>query len=541
MEKVTGKSIFKGIAIGKILFYQKGEQSVKRNKIEDTKAEIKRYEDAKEKAIAQLGDLYQKALKEVGEMNAAVFEVHMMMLEDDDYVDSIVNIIESQQVNAEFAVASTGDNFAKMFADMEDDYFKARAADVKDISERLVDILSGRENGSDIGEEPVIIVADDLAPSETVQMDKEKLLAFVTEHGSSNSHTAILARTMNIPALIGVEIREEWNGKMAVVDGYTGTFYIDPDEDVLEEMKKRKQEDIEARNLLLQLKGKEDVTLDGKKIRLYANIGSVKDVASVLANDAAGIGLFRSEFLYLESEDYPDEETQFQVYKTVAENMAGKKVIVRTLDIGADKQVDYFGMEHEENPAMGYRAIRICLDRQDIFKTQLRALLRASAYGNIAIMYPMIISVDEVKQIKAIVKEAKAELDEKGIVYGDVEQGIMIETPAAVVISDLLAEEVDFFSIGTNDLTQYTLAIDRQNMKLDHIYDAHHPAVLRMIQTTIENGHKHGCWVGICGELGADTSLTKTFLEMGIDELSVSPTFVLPIRKIIREMSIKQD
>ena len=541
MEKVTGKSIFKGIAIGKILFYQKGEQSVKRNKIEDTKAEIKRYEDAKEKAIAQLGDLYQKALKEVGEMNAAVFEVHMMMLEDDDYVDSIVNIIESQQVNAEFAVATTGDNFAKMFADMEDDYFKARAADVKDISERLVDILSGRENGSDIGEEPVIIVADDLAPSETVQMDKEKLLAFVTEHGSSNSHTAILARTMNIPALIGVEIREEWNGKMAVVDGYTGTFYIDPDEDVLEEMKKRKQEDIEARNLLLQLKGKEDVTLDGKKIRLYANIGSVKDVASVLANDAAGIGLFRSEFLYLESEDYPDEETQFQVYKTVAENMAGKKVIVRTLDIGADKQVDYFGMEHEENPAMGYRAIRICLDRQDIFKTQLRALLRASAYGNIAIMYPMIISVDEVKQIKAIVKEAKAELDEKGIVYGDVEQGIMIETPAAVVISDLLAEEVDFFSIGTNDLTQYTLAIDRQNMKLDHIYDAHHPAVLRMIQTTIENGHKHGCWVGICGELGADTSLTKTFLEMGIDELSVSPSFVLPIRKIIREMSIKQD
>lgn len=539
MEKVTGKSIFKGIAIGKILFYQKGEQTVKRYKIEDTAAEIKRYEDAKEKAVAQLDELYQKALKEVGELNAAVFEVHTMMLEDDDYVDSIVNIIESQQVNAEYAVAATGDNFAKMFADMDDDYFKARAADVKDISDRLVRILSGRENGSDIGEEPVIIVADDLAPSETVQMDKDKLLAFVTEHGSSNSHTAILARMMNIPALIGVEIKEEWDGKMAIVDGYSGTFFIDPDELILSEMKKRQQEDIDARNLLQQLKGKQDVTLDGKEIRLYANIGSVKDVANVLANDAAGIGLFRSEFLYLESEDYPDEETQFQVYKTVAENMAGKKVIVRTLDIGADKQVDYFGMEHEENPAMGYRAIRICLDRQDIFKTQLRALLRASAYGNIGIMYPMIISVDEVRQIKEIVNEVKAELDKQGIAYGDVEQGIMIETPAAVMISDLLAEEVDFFSIGTNDLTQYTLAIDRQNSKLDPIYDSHHPAVLRMIQTTIDNGHKHGCWVGICGELGADTSLTRTFLEMGIDELSVSPSFVLPIRKIIREMEMK--
>lgn len=541
MEKVTGKSIFKGIAIGKILFYHKGEQSVKRSRVEDTVSEVKRYEEARDKAIAQLGELYEKAVKEVGEMNAAVFEVHMMMMEDDDYVDSIVNIIETQQVNAEFAVATTGDNFAKMFAEMEDDYFKARAADVKDISERLVNILSGRENGGDIGEEPVIVVADDLAPSETVQMDKDKLLAFVTRHGSSNSHTAILARTMNIPALIGVDICKEWNGKMAVVDGYSGTFYIEPDEDILNEMKKRQKEDMEARNLLLQLKGKEDVTLDGKKIRLYANIGSVKDVTNVLANDAAGIGLFRSEFLYLESEDYPDEETQFQVYKTVAENMAGKKVIVRTLDIGADKQVDYFNMDHEENPAMGYRAIRICLDRQEIFRTQLRALLRASAYGNIAIMYPMIISVNEVKQIKAIVESVKAELDFKGIPYGNVEQGIMIETPAAVMISDLLAEEVDFFSIGTNDLTQYTLAIDRQNMKLDNIYDSHHPAVLRMIQMTIENGHKHGCWVGICGELGADTSLTKTFLEMGIDELSVSPSFVLPIRKIIREMSIEQD
>lgn len=539
MEKYTGKSIFKGIAIGKILFYQKGEQPVKRVKIEDTAEQIKRYEDARAKAAEQLQGLYEKALKEVGEANAAVFEVHQMMLEDDDYIDSVVNIIETQQVNAEFAVATTGDNFAKMFAEMEDDYFKARAADVKDISERMVNILSGNESGGAIGDEPVIVVAEDLAPSETVQMDKEKLLAFVTRLGSANSHTAILARTMNIPALIEVDIKEEWNGKMAVVDGYTGTFYIDPDEETLKKMQEKKEEDIKARELLQELKGKEDVTVDGKHIRLYANIGGVKDVASVLANDAAGIGLFRSEFLYLEADNYPDEEAQFQAYKTVAENMAGKKVIVRTLDIGADKQVDYFNLDHEENPAMGYRAIRICLDRRDIFRIQLRALLRASAYGNIGIMYPMIISVDEVKEIKKIVESIKAELTEKGIEYGEVEQGIMIETPAAVMISDLLAEEVDFFSIGTNDLTQYTLAIDRQNSKLDNIYDAHHPAVLRMIQQTIENGHKAGCWVGICGELGADMTLTETFLKMGIDELSVSPTFVLPIRKLIREMSTK--
>jgi phosphotransferase system enzyme I (PtsI) len=539
MEMYTGKSIFKGIAIGKILFYQKGEQPVKRVKIEDTAEQIKRYEDARAKAAEQLQGLYEKALKEVGEANAAVFEVHQMMLEDDDYIDSVVNIIETQQVNAEFAVATTGDNFAKMFAEMEDDYFKARAADVKDISERMVNILSGNESGGAIGDEPVIVVAEDLAPSETVQMDKEKLLAFVTRLGSANSHTAILARTMNIPALIEVDIKEEWNGKMAVVDGYTGTFYIDPDEDILKKMQEKKEEDIKARELLQELKGKEDVTVDGKHIKLYANIGGVKDVASVLANDAAGIGLFRSEFLYLEADNYPNEEAQFQAYKTVAENMAGKKVIVRTLDIGADKQVDYFNLDHEENPAMGYRAIRICLDRRDIFRTQLRALLRASAYGNIGIMYPMIISVDEVKEIKKIVESIKAELTEKGIEYGEVEQGIMIETPAAVMISDLLAEEVDFFSIGTNDLTQYTLAIDRQNSKLDNIYDAHHPAVLRMIQKTIENGHKAGCWVGICGELGADMTLTETFLKMGIDELSVSPTFVLPIRKLIREMSTK--
>lgn len=539
MEKYTGKSIFKGIAIGKILFYQKGEQPVKRVKIEDTAEQIKRYEDARAKAAEQLQGLYEKALKEVGEANAAVFEVHQMMLEDDDYIDSVVNIIETQQVNAEFAVATTGDNFAKMFAEMEDDYFKARAADVKDISERMVNILSGNESGGALGDEPVIVVAEDLAPSETVQMDKEKLLAFVTRLGSANSHTAILARTMNIPALIEVDIKEEWNGKMAVVDGYTGTFYIDSDEETLKKMQEKKEEDIKARELLQELKGKEDITVDGKHIKLYANIGGVKDVTSVLANDAAGIGLFRSEFLYLEADNYPDEEAQFQAYKTVAENMAGKKVIVRTLDIGADKQVDYFNLDHEENPAMGYRAIRICLDRRDIFRTQLRALLRASAYGNIGIMYPMIISVDEVKEIKKIVESIKAELTEKGIEYGEVEQGIMIETPAAVMISDLLAEEVDFFSIGTNDLTQYTLAIDRQNSKLDNIYDSHHPAVLRMIQKTIENGHKAGCWVGICGELGADMTLTETFLKMGIDELSVSPTFVLPIRKLIREMSTK--
>lgn len=541
MQKVSGKSILKGIAIGKVLFYKKGEQQVKRAKVDDTAAEVKRYEKARETAVEQLNALYKKAVKEVGEVNAAVFEVHAMMVEDGDYVDSIVNIIETQQVNAEYAVAATGDNFSKMFAEMDDDYFKARAVDVKDISERIINILNGSENSGDLGDEPVIVAADDLAPSETVQMDKEKLLAFVTRHGSSNSHTAILARTMNIPALIGTEIDEAWDGKLAIVDGYSGTIYIDPDEETFAKLQAQKEEDEKNREMLLQLKGKEDITLDGKQIKLYANIGGVKDVASVLANDAAGIGLFRSEFLYLESDDYPDEESQFIAYKTVAENMAGKKVVVRTLDIGADKQVDYFNLDHEDNPAMGYRAIRICLERVDIFKTQLRALLRASAFGNIAIMYPMIISVNEVRRIKEIVAEVKAELDEHGVAYGEVEQGIMIETPAAVMISDLLAKEVDFFSIGTNDLTQYTLAIDRQNMKLDNIYDSHHPAVLRMIQMTIENGHKHGCWVGICGELGADMTLTRTFLEMGIDELSVSPTFVLPLRKTIREIHIEEN
>ena len=539
MEIYEGKSIFKGIAIGKIFYYQKGAQQVKREKVEDTAAEKARYEAASAKASEQLQALYEKAVKEVGEANAAVFEVHMMMLEDDDYVSSIVNMIETQNVNAEFAVATTGDNFAEMFSQMDDEYFKARAADVKDITERLISVLGEQETTGDIGDEPVIIVADDLAPSETVQMDKEKLLAFVTRHGSANSHTAILARTMNIPALIGVDIQEEWNGHMAVVDGRSGKLYIDPEEEILTKLKDDRKKEQEARELLSLLKGKEDVTAHGKHIKLYANIAGVGDVANVLANDAAGIGLFRSEFLYLEAEDYPDEETQFLAYKRVAETMAGKKVVVRTLDIGADKQVDYFHLDKEENPAMGYRAIRICLDRPEIFRTQLRALIRASAYGEIAIMYPMIISVEEVREIKKIVLSVKKELDERGIPYGSFEQGIMIETPAAVMMSEELAAEVDFFSIGTNDLTQYTLAMDRQNMKLDTMYDPHHPAILKMIKMTIDNGHKGGCWVGICGELGADTTLTETFVKMGIDELSVSPSFVLPVRKIIRETTVK--
>lgn len=538
MEKVAGKSILKGIAIGKILFYRKGRLQVKCVKADDAAVQKARYEKAKKEAVSQLKALYQKAVKEVGEVNASVFEVQAMMVEDGDYVDSILNIIESEQVNAEYAVHVAGDNFAKMLAETEDDYFRARAADIEDISERIIRALEGQENSGDLGREPVIVAADDLTPSETVQMDKDKLLGFITRYGSANSHTAILARTMNIPALIGVEIKEEWNGRLAIIDGNEGVVYIDPDEKTLERFREAKREEEESKERLRSLRGKEDITLDGKKINMYANIGSVKDVASVLANDAAGIGLFRSEFLFLEADDYPSEESQFQAYKTVAQNMAGKKVIVRTLDIGADKQIGYFNLAHEDNPAMGYRAIRICLDRIEIFKTQLRALLRASAFGNIAIMYPMIISVDEVRKIKKIVECVKKELDEQGVPYGEFEQGIMIETPAAVMISDLLAQEVDFFSIGTNDLTQFTLAIDRQNRKLDNIYDSHHPAVLRMIQMTIENGHKHGCWVGICGELGADLSLTKTFIEMGIDELSVPPSLVLPVRKNIRETRI---
>ncbi len=538
MEKFTGKSIFNGIAIGKILFYSKDGVQIFRHKVEDTDAEMARYNEAKEKAIEELNVIYEKAVKEVGEMNAAVFEVHAMMLEDDDYNDSVKNIITSQGVNAEYAVATTSDNFSKMFAEMDDEYFQARAIDIKDVSERVLNILAGRSSGNILGDEPVIVVANDLAPSETVQMDKEKLLAFVTEEGSSNSHTAILARTMNIPALIGIRIDKEWNGKMAVVDGYNGELILEPDEATIKVMKERQEKIAKDREMLQTLKGKEDVTLDGKHIKLYANIGSVADVANVLKNDANGIGLFRSEFLYLENDTFPTENEQFQAYKTVAENMAGKKVVIRTLDIGADKQVDYFGLDKEDNPAMGYRAIRICLKQQDIFKTQLRALLRASAFGNISIMFPMIISVNEVRQIKAIVAEVKEELISQGITVGDVELGIMIETPAAVMISDLLAKEVDFFSIGTNDLTQYTLAIDRQNSKLDDIYDSHHEAILRMIRMVVENGHKNNCWVGICGELGADTTLTEEFIKMGIDELSVSPTFVLPIRKIIRETKV---
>lgn len=537
---LEGKSVFGGIAIGCLSIYNKKENQVKREKITDVEAEITRFTDAKETAKEQLKGFYEKAVKEVGEVNAAIFEVHQMMLDDLDYVESITNMIRTQEVNAEFAVASTGDNFSQMFAAMDDDYMKERAADVKDISNRVISILQNAENGSVTGEEPVILLADDLAPSETVQLDKSKVLSFVTRHGSTNSHTAILARTMNIPALIGIDFSDDVNGKMGIVDGYTGTLYIEPDEETMKKYEAKKAEDENKKRLLLELKGKENVTLDGKKINLYANIGGVADVANALSNDAGGIGLFRSEFLYLESEDYPTEETQFAAYKTVAENMAGKKVIIRTLDIGADKQVDYFHMEKEENPAMGYRAIRICLDRPEIFKTQLRAIYRASYYGTISIMFPMIISVKEVKRIKEIVAEVKAELTAEGIPFKDCELGIMIETPAAVMISDLLAEEVDFFSIGTNDLTQYTLAIDRQNPKLDSFYDSHHEAILRMLQMVVDNGHKHGCWVGICGELGADTTLTSTFLKMGFDELSVSTSMILRVREEIRNTKVEE-
>lgn len=541
MKVYEGKSVFNGIAIGKIKLYLKGEQQVKRHKVTDVKAELLRYEEARNKSMTELKGLYEKALKEVGEANAAIFEVHQMMLEDEDYNESVRNIIESQGVNAEYAVAATGDNFSKMFSSMEDEYMKERAADVKDISERVISVLNGKSRGNDTGDEASIIVADDLAPSETVQLDKDKVLSFVTVHGSLNSHTAILARTMAIPALVNtpLPLDEEIDGVMAVVDGTKGVIYIDPDCETLELMKKRKAEEDEKRVLLQTLKGKDNITADGQKLMLYANIGNIKDLAKVIQNDAGGIGLFRSEFIYLESKDFPTEEEQFMIYRQVAETMAGKKVIIRTLDIGADKQCDYFNMAHEDNPAMGCRAIRICLTRPEIFKTQLRALYRASAYGNIAIMYPMITSVWEVKRIKEIADEVRKELDEQGILYGNPEQGIMIETPAAVMISDELAKEVDFFSIGTNDLTQYTLAIDRQNTELDMFYDSHHPAVLKMISMVIDNAHKAGIWAGICGELGADQSLTKEFLAMGVDELSVSPGSVLPIRKIVIETNVK--
>ena len=532
----TGKAVFAGIAVGRISVFHKEDQSIKRVHVENTAAETARAEAARDEANAQLAGLYEKAVQEVGESGAAVFEVHQMMLQDEDYMDSVRNIIETQEVNAEYAVASTGDNFAAMFAAMEDDYMQARAADVKDISERLVRILSGARDALPESEGPVILVAEDLAPSETVQLDKSRLLAFVTRYGSSNSHTAILARTMNLPALIGVDYEPEIDGKMGIVDGKQGILLVDPDEETLKKYEKQRDQELDKRAMLKELKGKETITKSGRTVKLYANIGSLSDLASVLQNDAAGIGLFRSEFIYLEKDRYPTEEEQFQIYKTVAQNMAGKKVIIRTLDIGADKQVGYFHMEHEENPAMGYRAIRICLDRPEIFRTQLRALYRASAYGNIAVMYPMIISVDEVRRIRRIAGEVREELQAQGIPMGQVEQGLMSETPAAALISDRLAKEVDFFSIGTNDLTQYTLAIDRQNSRLEQFYDPHHEAVLRLIRMVVENAHKEGIWAGICGELGADTSMTEIFVKMGVDELSVSPSFILPVRKIIREM-----
>ena len=541
MQIYKGKSVFGGTAIGRIRVYSKGEQQVKRVRIEDTQRETARDHEATKQAMEQLAELYEKALKEVGEANAAIFEIHQMMLEDDDYRESVENIISTQKVNAEYAVAQTADNFAQMFASMDDDYMRERAADVRDISERLLSILHGKAEQGILADEPAIIVADDLAPSETVQLDKEMVLSFVTVRGSVNSHTAILARTMSIPALIGTELSldADIDGKMGIVDGTNGTFYVDPDPETLDRMRKIQQEENEKKELLQTLKGKENITLDGKKIMLYANIGNMKDLATVLQNDAGGIGLFRSEFIYLEKDQFPTEEEQFQIYRTVAETMAGKRVIIRTLDIGADKQCDYFEMAKEENPAMGCRAIRICLTRPEIFKTQLRALLRASAFGKIAIMYPMITSVAEVRRIKEIVNEVEEELSSQGIAYGRPEQGIMIETPAAVMISDMLAEEVDFFSIGTNDLTQYALAIDRQNPSLDEFYDAHHPAVLRMIEMVVENAHKAGIWAGICGELGADLELTQKFLAMGVDELSVSPGRILPIRKIVLETDVE--
>ena len=538
MVVCQGKSVLKGIAIGKIYLYEKQEYVLEQKQVADAEAEVARFEAAKETAIGQLDDLYEKALAEAGEEQAMIFDVHKMMLDDGDYLDAITGLIRSEKVNAEYAVHTTGEQFAAVFASMDDEYMKARSADVKDISGRVIRILAGIGDGSIASEEPVILLADDLTPSETVSLDKSKILAFVTRNGSANSHTAILARSMNIPALVqtDVELLKEYHGIDAVVDGLDGKLYLDPEESVLAELVQKKEACGRERAELEKLIGLDNVTRDGRKINVYANIGSPEDVDKVLLNDAGGIGLFRSEFLYLGREDYPSEEEQFEIYKEVLSRMEGKKVIIRTLDIGADKQVDYFKLPKEENPAMGYRAIRICLDRIDVFKTQLRAIYRASVYGTAAIMFPMIISVKEILRIKEIVEEVKAELTAAGIEIAPVELGIMVETPAAVMISEELAKEVSFFSIGTNDLTQYTLAIDRQNQSLDTIYDSHHPAVLRMIQMTIENGHKAGCWVGICGELGADTTLTKTFVDMGIDELSVSPTYVLGLRKAIREI-----
>jgi len=536
MRELSGKSVCKGIAVGRIKLYTKAENDISRKEIEDADSEINRYESAKAKAIDELQSLYEKAVEEVGEENADIFSVHMMMLEDEDYNDSVHNIISEQMTNAEYAVAATSDIFFEMFSSMDDEYFKARSADIKDISDRVIRVLNGSEDTFSIGKEPVILMAEDLAPSETVQMDKSKLLSFVTRLGSGNSHTAILARTMSIPALIGVDISYEFDGQMAIVDGNEGKLYLDPSEEILNKYFALKRTEEEKKALLLELKGKENITKSGRKIELFANIGNPDDLDLVIQNDAGGIGLFRSEFLYLEKDDFPTEEEQFNAYKKVVETMDGKKVVIRTLDIGADKQVDYFDLDKEDNPALGYRAIRICLTRPEIFRTQLRALYRASAYGNLAIMYPMIISVDEVIKIKEISKSVREELTAEGIKIGNVEEGIMIETPAAAIMSDELARHVDFFSIGTNDLTQYTLAIDRQNSKLDSFCDIHHPALLRLIKMVADNGHKEGIWTGICGELGADISLTEEFIRMGIDELSVAPASILNVRAVVRDI-----
>ena len=539
MMVATGKSILKGIAIGKIRFLKKTQAKIK-DTATDANVELERFEKAKAQAVEQLQKLYDKAVIEAGEDHAAIFEIHIMMLDDDDYLDSITEMIKTQGKSAEYAVKTTGENFAETFAAMDDEYMKARSADVKDISNRVVNILTGADTGLIDDDNPFIIVAEDLAPSETVQLDKSKLLGFVTRLGSTNSHTAILARNMNIPALIGTEISESWDGKLAIIDGYNDCIYIEPTEDLVKTLDKKRIYDLQQRALLQELKKKPNITLDGKEINVYANIGNVSDVGMVLQNDAGGIGLFRSEFIYLHSETFPTEDEQFAIYKRVAEMMGGKKVIIRTLDIGADKQADYFQLPKEDNPALGYRAIRICLTQRDIFKTQLRALLRAAAYGKVSIMFPMIISVREVKDAKEVLEECRKELIAEGKQVGEVEIGIMIETPASVMIADELAEEVEFFSIGTNDLTQYTLAIDRQNPKLDPFYDPHHPAVLRMIEQTVQAGHRHNCWVGICGELGADTSLTETFMRMGLDELSVNPGSVLSLRKIIRSLDLSK-
>lgn len=543
MQTYKGKSVFGGIAIGRIRVYQKNRQQVRRTRIEDTETELARYERARIETVNQLKELYEKALVEVGEENAAIFEIHGMMLEDGDYNESVQNMIQSNCVNAEFAVAATGDNLSQMFAAMQDEYMRARAADIKDITERIIGNLQGTAKEDKVVGEPAIIVAEDLAPSETVQLDKKLILSFVTIQGSPNSHTAILARTMGIPALVGTSIPPEadLDGKMAIVDGTTGVLYVEPEEGLLREMEGRKEEEVRKRELLLEMKGQESITADGHRIRLYANIGNIDDLAAVLENDAEGIGLFRSEFLYLQRDTYPTEDEQFAIYKKVAETMAGKTAIIRTLDIGADKQCEYFGLEKEENPALGCRAIRICLKRPEIFKTQLRALYRASAFGRLAIMYPMIISPEEVRRIKKITEEVKRELRTQGIEYGEPEQGIMIETPAAVMMSRELAREVDFFSIGTNDLTQYTLAIDRQNQNLEEFYDPHHPAIMRMIEMTVQNAHAEGIWVGICGELGGDREVTDSLLRMGVDELSVSPGNILPLRKAIRETQLREE